>query len=314
MVLNYFYLKKTLVKVSIVKVDGPSQRVIDILTLTKLGRSHTFFDVLISNISSKDDSIKLTSYYKSDNNNIHFITKQPRRKLNTIFLEKELKEKLTHILDNFVSKKDFYHTHGIPYQMGILLYGPPGTGKTALIKAIADILNMSITIAETVIDFTEACSTVKNSIIVAEEIDTFGVSKRSDSSDSSKVLEENIERENQKLMYMYGDDYAKYTLGKLLTSIDGLINNDGRIIIMTTNKPITLDTALTRPGRIDLQLKIGFMTTDTFCEMIMSFFPNYIVPTDFKITDSISASEVQNEILLGTIPEKIIQKFSYHKR
>jgi hypothetical protein len=189
------------------------------------------------------------------------------------------KEELIKRLDTFINR-DKYKTLGLPETLGLLFHGCPGTGKTSCIKAIAKYLDMSLVIVPMNkiktkkrledLFFSSIISTPQEKrIYVFEEIDCNGWEKivrhRSllkdeslDDDDSENILVEKItnaiQTRNRKLKKDKDDD-DKLTLGGILEVIDGLIECPGRIIIMTTNHKEHLDSALLRPGRIDMEIE-----------------------------------------------------------
>lgn len=187
------------------------------------------------------------------------------------------KEELIARLDTFVNR-DKYKVLGLPETLGLLFYGDPGTGKTSCIKAIAKYLDMSLIIVPMnkiktkkrleELFFSDRISTPQDKrIYVFEEIDCNGweniVRHRSlikDEESNEDVAEgafidkiASAIKPGRPAVKKNDDD--KLTLGGILEVIDGLIECPGRIIIMTTNHKEHLDSALLRPGRIDMQIK-----------------------------------------------------------
>ncbi len=162
--------------------------------------------------------------------------------------EDEAKESLQEVVD-YLHNPSKYTEVGAQMPKGILLVGPPGTGKTMLAKAVAGEANVpffSISGSEFVQMFVGmGASKVRDlfkqakekapCIVFIDEIDTIG--KKRDSSFSS-----NDEREQ--------------TLNQLLTEMDGFEGNNGVIILAATNRPESLDPALTRPGRFDRIVRV----------------------------------------------------------
>ena len=162
--------------------------------------------------------------------------------------EDEAKESLSEIVDYLHNPKK-YSDVGASMPKGILLVGPPGTGKTMLAKAVAGEANVpffSISGSEFVEMFVgmgaskvrDLFSQAKEKapcIVFIDEIDAIG--KKRDGQFSS-----NDEREQ--------------TLNQLLTEMDGFQENIGVIILAATNRPETLDPALTRPGRFDRRVPV----------------------------------------------------------
>lgn len=162
--------------------------------------------------------------------------------------EDEAKESLSEIVDYLHNPKK-YSDVGASMPKGVLLVGPPGTGKTMLAKAVAGEANVpffSMSGSEFVEMFVgmgaskvrDLFSQAKEKapcIVFIDEIDAIG--KKRDGQFSS-----NDEREQ--------------TLNQLLTEMDGFQENSGVIILAATNRPETLDPALTRPGRFDRRVPV----------------------------------------------------------
>ena len=162
--------------------------------------------------------------------------------------EDEAKESLSEIVDYLHNPKK-YSDVGASMPKGVLLVGPPGTGKTMLAKAVAGEANVpffSMSGSEFVEMFVgmgaskvrDLFSQAKEKapcIVFIDEIDAIG--KKRDGQFSS-----NDEREQ--------------TLNQLLTEMDGFQENIGVIILAATNRPETLDPALTRPGRFDRRIPV----------------------------------------------------------
>lgn len=163
--------------------------------------------------------------------------------------EDEAKELLTEIVD-FLHNPQKYTEIGAVCPKGALLVGPPGTGKTLLAKAVAGEANVpffSISGSEFVEMFVGmGASKVRDlfkqanekapCIVFIDEIDTIG--KKRDNAGYG------------------GNDEREQTLNQLLTEMDGFEGNNGVIILAATNRPESLDPALTRPGRFDRRVPV----------------------------------------------------------
>ena len=163
--------------------------------------------------------------------------------------EDEAKESLAEIVD-YLHNPGKYTDAGASMPKGILLVGPPGTGKTMLAKAVAGESNVpffSISGSEFVEMFAgmgaskvrDLFSQAKEKapcIVFIDEIDAIG-QKRSGGA-------------------MGGNDEREQTLNQLLTEMDGFEGNNGVIILAATNRPESLDPALTRPGRFDRRVPV----------------------------------------------------------
>ena len=164
--------------------------------------------------------------------------------------EDEAKESLQEIVD-FLHNPKRYEDIGAKMPKGVLLVGPPGTGKTLLARAVAgeaDVPFFSIAGSEFVEMFVGmGASKVRDlfkqanekapCIIFIDEIDTIG--KKRDGASG-----------------MGGNDEREQTLNQLLTEMDGFDAAKGVIILAATNRPESLDPALTRPGRFDRRVPV----------------------------------------------------------
>lgn len=162
--------------------------------------------------------------------------------------EDEAKELLTEIVD-FLHNPEKYRAIGATMPKGALLVGPPGTGKTLLAKAVAgeaDVPFFSISGSEfvemfvgmgaaKVRDLFKQASEKAPCIVFIDEIDTIG--KKRDGQIS-------------------GNDEREQTLNQLLTEMGGFDGSKGVVILAATNRPDSLDPALTRPGRFDRRIPV----------------------------------------------------------
>ena len=162
--------------------------------------------------------------------------------------EDEAKENLTEIV-NYLHNPKQYQEIGASMPKGVLLVGPPGTGKTMLAKAVAgeanvpffsmsgsEFVEMFVGMgASKVRDLFKQAKEKAPCIVFIDEIDAIGK-----------------KRDGQ----MGGNDEREQTLNQLLTEMDGFEGNTGVIILAATNRPESLDPALTRPGRFDRRVPV----------------------------------------------------------
>ena len=162
--------------------------------------------------------------------------------------EDEAKENLTEVV-NYLHDPSKYQEIGASMPKGILLVGPPGTGKTMLAKAVAgeanvpffsmsgsEFVEMFVGMgASKVRDLFKQAKEKAPCIVFIDEIDAIGK-----------------KRDNQ----LSTNDEREQTLNQLLTEMDGFEGNNGVIILAATNRPESLDPALTRPGRFDRRVPV----------------------------------------------------------
>ena len=162
--------------------------------------------------------------------------------------EDEAKENLTEIV-NYLHDPSKYQEIGASMPKGVLLVGPPGTGKTMLARAVAgeanvpffsmsgsEFVEMFVGMgASKVRDLFKQAKEKAPCIVFIDEIDAIGK-----------------KRDGQ----IGGNDEREQTLNQLLTEMDGFEGNTGVIILAATNRPESLDPALTRPGRFDRRVPV----------------------------------------------------------
>ena len=174
---------------------------------------------------------------------------RPKVKFEDVAGVDEAVEELEEIRD-FLSDPDRYRKLGAKIPRGVLLVGPPGTGKTLLAKAVAgeagvpffsisgsDFVEMFVGVgASRVRDLFKEAKSQAPSIIFIDEIDAVGRQRGAGLGG--------------------GHDEREQTLNQLLTEMDGFEGNNGVIILAATNRPESLDPALTRPGRFDRRVPV----------------------------------------------------------
>jgi ATP-dependent 26S proteasome regulatory subunit len=213
---------------------------------------------------------------------------------NTFFEEKEnLLKKLNYFLNN----EELYKKRGVPYNFGILMYGEPGCGKTSCIKAISNLTNRHV--VEINLKKIKTCGEFERifndnklddnyiphnkKIIVLEDIDCMIdiVGKRENMKDSEYCEIDKMDNDMAKFMLLQEkiSNSTKYestdnlTLSCILNTIVGVHENYGRILIMTTNHVDSLDTALIRPGRINMRINFK-KCNNKICHEIINHFYN----------------------------------------
>ncbi len=280
--------------------SGNSNFVKENIEIVTIGRSQQPIRNLLRASDPNIDSSKLTKVFKWDECYWQYSHDQIVRPLDSVTLDETNKLKLLSHLETFKNDKEWFLNHGVPYRTGICLYGPPGTGKTSLVRAICGldhrdlyILNLNVISdkgLETAVD-----SLGKNAVLLIEDIDTFKATnnragKKSDHSDASTGL----------------------TLSGILNAIDGISTSDGRILVITTNKLDALDSALIRPGRIDLKLHLDYLNEKTVRKALVRFYPGIKLPS-FRVKESLSPAELQNLVMqYKNEPFKVIEKISLH--
>ena len=253
----------------------------------KLGNHRYYFDL---HPVCAPISIDKTKDFSKLPNNCTFIMKkfQTNRRFHNLFGESI--DVIRNRVDFFIKNKKWYNEKGIPYTIGLLLSGNPGTGKTSTIKCLANETNRHIFNINLNNDITKMqlenlffnesvfvlnhCTgksenyfiPLEDRIYVMEDFDC-----QSDMVKERALIKEN---EPKPVVNVHAIDLAF-----LLNLLDGVLENPGRIVVVTSNFPDVLDSALIRPGRIDVIAKFRNCSYNTLIQMIEFFY-------DIKISDS----------------------------
>jgi len=213
------------------------------------------------------------------------------RPLDTIELDDHTKTSLVQDVEDYLKPKtrEYYAINGIPYRRGYLFHGPPGTGKSSFCRALAGHFRLELymlslasnTIDEaTLIGLFQALPT--KCLVLLEDIDSAGIVREETKGpvNATELLQADTvsvappppppgmswppaprpvnpgtSRRPVSLEHLsFMETKSVITLSTLLNVIDGTAAKEGRILVMTTNSPESLDKALIRPGRIDKQI------------------------------------------------------------
>lgn len=189
-----------------------------------------------------------------------------KRDIATVVLDAEVKESIMKDLAKYfdIRQQQWYSARGIPYRRGYLLHGPPGTGKSSLSYAIAGHFDLKIYVVnlnssnlnEDIL--TQLFSLLpQKCLVLLEDVDAAGITQqRTASSITAPRDKQNI------------------SLSGLLNVIDGVASQEGRVLIMTTNHMEMLDSALIRPGRVDMTIQFTNASQDQLAYIFESIYRN----------------------------------------
>ena len=219
---------------------------------------------------------------------------------NVFFPEKdELVEKIQFFSEN----ESWYMENGVPYMFGLLLHGELGCGKTSTIKAIANmtqrhIVSVPLKNVRNISDLyqvfygekiNKVTIPMNKRLYVLEDIDCAGlddiVKKREQKEPKSPLKKPKSDEESSaSSLEVITNDQKKcdLKLSDLLEAFDGVLEMNGRMLVMTTNHLENLDPALIRPGRVDSSLEFKRCNKNTILEILAHFFKKEYVEQSEK--------------------------------
>ena len=204
-----------------------------------------------------------------------------KRAVQSVILKNNGTDTIIKHVENFRNNRELYEAKGYPYHTGIMLHGPAGTGKTSISTAMAnhfkmDVYQIALSGVTSDTQLFELVSNIpEDSIILFEDID---VATKS-SHDRKEVNKDN----------------PGVTLSGLLNVLDGNLTPHGAVFVLTTNDKDSLDSALVRPGRVDLSIEVDYADSHQvkeLAEYYIGFVPAGI--PDFTSKSMISPSDIIN--------------------
>ncbi|CAE7186618.1 hypothetical protein CFE70_006477 [Pyrenophora teres f. teres 0-1] len=261
------------------------------LTIRCLGRSTQPLKNLLCHIKVWDSekAIRLTAVWRpapkdSEERCWERTVSRMARPISTVSLDVDQKVKIVRDINEYLQPVTarWYAARGIPHRRGYLFHGPPGTGKTSLSFALAGIFGLNVfCVSLNERGLTESClnqlfkELPRRCIVLLEDIDSAGLRREEldpdsgpgpDGSDDSDGLHSRIAASKG------SSSSSSISLSGLLNVIDGAAAHEGRVLIMTTNCPESLDAALIRPGRVDLQVEFTLATHDQIRDMFVRMY------------------------------------------
>jgi len=180
---------------------------------------------------------------------------KPKRSIHSVVLEGNQSQRVMDDIKVFIESVKWYQTRGLPHRRGYLLYGPPGNGKSSFIFALASAMNLNIcclSLNESSLTDTKLAGLMRSaparSLILLEDIDCVFEGRKSTTR-------------------------TKVTYTGLLNAIDGVAAQEGSLLFVTTNHKEKLNSALIRPGRIDVQEYFGLASENQIQRLFQVFYP-----------------------------------------
>jgi len=182
----------------------------------------------------------------------------------------------------FQKSKAWYDRMGIPWRRGYVLHGPPGNGKSSLAHVLASELGTNVNVANLTIfyDDTQLTSCLsrvpKGHVLLLEDVDAAFNGREAKNG-------------------------VKVSFAALLNALDGMVAQEGRILILTTNHIDKIDPALIRPGRADVSVLFDNASTEQAVDIFERFFPD--APMDLKQKFGMKAAGLS----MATIQEHLMR-------
>lgn len=247
--------------------------------ITVFGRRHLVDSFIVECLeAARHEAKQFIDVHEAMNGYWNNPVRKPKRSIESVILAPTTKVRLIDDITKFINSKEWYREMNIPWRRGYLLHGPPGNGKSSLITAVASMLDYSVYIMALKgmgeQDFSSLMQDVpEKAILLMEDIDC--------------------------LMNRDGKDEA-LSFSTLLNCLDGVVASEGRLVFMTTNHPERLDPALTRPGRVDMNVEIPNATQPQIARLYKRFYPSSKNGEEFAgwLKDSgVSMAQLQNYFL-----------------
>ncbi|KAJ6016379.1 hypothetical protein N7540_010970 [Penicillium herquei] len=200
------------------------------------------------------------------------------RSMDSVIMDPHQKEKFQADVEEFLlpSTSRWYAEHNLNYRRGYLFHGRPGTGKSSLSLAMATFFSLDIYVFSLrSLDENGLALLLQGlparCVLLLEDIDTAGLTQRHDDMNAypaeisgDRTLSPSSDRTPVR--------NGPITLGSLLNELDGVSTKAGRILIMTTNRKDQLDSALLRPGRVDMEVEFTLASSLVVRNQFLNFY------------------------------------------
>lgn len=283
------------------------------IVITLLGRNYNLIRELVSTSGEERDPSKIEIFdYDKGWEKAMEIPKVP---IEQLALDSNVRQNLIAEIEHFVHNEEDYRRLGLPYKLTILLHGVPGTGKSSIIRSLASSYNRricQINISEmTDSSFRKALHGVPpNAIVVLEDFDSADATKvRSGMREKSPVDENQTDGQ----MVVDSDDgYRLLTLSGILNTLDGIASLDSTIVMLTTNVRDSIDPALLRSGRVDLEIELPPVSPSAVQEHFERIFPS-LHGQDITYPTLLAKEITEIKHRCKTDPEQLVEIFDEYR-
>jgi chaperone BCS1 len=190
------------------------------------------------------------------------------RRIESVVLPGDERVRVLADMQQFLGRREWYATRGIPYRRGYLFCGVPGSGKTSLARSLASergltlfMLDLSSSRAGDQQLFALLAQVPPRSMVLVEDVDRTRTLARPEAADQQAAA-------------------GGVTIAGLLNAVDGPTSGEGRVFVFTTNHAERLDPALLRPGRVDYRLEFRAADRGQARDLFLRFFPGQPAAAD----------------------------------
>lgn len=277
---HFFIWKRRLCWLTKVRLEqgGTTNEITYSLKLTMLGRNHSKVLAALDEFRWRQLDDESYLYYPTTTGEWNASRMVSPRKIETVILNHDLKEKILGNVEWFLNNKQWYVDRGLPYRLVLLLYGPPGTGKSSLLRALASHFKRNLCPVN-LMSYTDDQlgqvfrSVPDTSLIVIEDCDSCQAILKPE----FITAETNVK------------SLLKLTRTGVLQALDGIDTLDGQIIILTTNYLERIEPSIIREERVNEKYYLGPLLNDSIHEYIDRMFPNEHVLTELKFAPQVGS-------------------------
>ncbi|OTA92840.1 hypothetical protein M434DRAFT_314161 [Hypoxylon sp. CO27-5] len=227
------------------------------------------------------------------------------RPFSTVILNEKVKKDLIEDVSDYLNPatQRWYSLRGIPYRRGYLLHGPPGTGKSSLSLALAGYFKLRIYIVSlsSITSNEESLASLfaelpRRCVVLLEDIDTAGLTHTREGNEP-RSQDQSTDNSNTTVPGQLttgtsnSNSGGRLSLSGLLNILDGVASQEGRVLIMTTNHLEKLDSALIRPGRVDMIVEFGLADEGMISSIFRAIFARLDGDDDPEETTEIPLDE-----------------------